>query len=132
MRQKSVIFPYSRDIFARMKWFRIFLCITLAVFFFASCENEQEPLVMTDCDPATPVTYTNSISKILTDNCLGCHHAGGAVPNLDTYVKASSSGEQIIVAVNHSAGIPMPQGGAKLDDATLKKFDCWKASGFKE
>src|SRR5687768_10947384 len=116
-----------------MNWVRFFLCITLGVFFFSSCENEQEPVLVKECDPAVPVTYSNSISQILSTNCLGCHFSGGNVPNLHNYAQVQAHAPRIIKAVNHQPGVlPMPQGSAKLDAATLKKFKCWEQQGFKE
>lgn len=133
MRQNSVIFRYSGDIFAGMKWFRLFLCIMLGVFFFSSCEIEKEPDVAQVCDPGNPVTYTNSISQIISNNCLKCHFSGGNVPNLHNFSAVHANSEKILKAVNHESGaLFMPQGASKLDANLLNKFRCWSEAGFKE
>ena len=116
-----------------MKWIRFVLCITLGVFFFSSCEREQEPVVVQDCDPAAPVTYTNSIADVLKTNCTSCHFSGGNQPNLHNYPQAQANAAKILKSVNHQSGaLPMPQGSTKLDANTLQKFKCWEQGGFKE
>ncbi len=93
---------------------------------------EKEPAVQ-KCDPANPVTYTNSISQIITNNCMGCHFFGGNVPNLHNYAAVQANSARILKAVNHESGsLPMPQGSSKLDASIMGKFTCWQEQGFKE
>ena len=95
---------------------------------------------VTDVYPFTPcnlnnVTYSGTISKIMTANCNSCHNAvtaGGSVITY-TYVglyKAAITDSLIMKAItNDPSVIPMPKGGSRLSDCDISKIRIWINAG---
>jgi hypothetical protein len=86
------------------------------------------------CDTSAAVTFSASISPILTAKCTGCH--GGTNPqagiNLSSYagVKAKVNDGRLWGAINHLAGFsPMPKNGSKLSDCEIAKIKKWMDAG---
>jgi len=81
------------------------------------------------CD-STNVTYTASISPIVSAWCIGCH--GGSNPanglSLETYsdVVASANSNRLMGALRHDTGYyPMPKGGEMLSACEINLFQKW-------
>ena len=112
-----------------------YFLFALVALSFSSCyyDNEEElyPSVIT-CDTIT-VTYSNSVVPILTASCNGCHSSSSAQGGiiLDTYAKASQYANSGLLygVISHTSGLPMPKGGAKIDDCSIAKIKKWAAAG---
>jgi hypothetical protein len=86
------------------------------------------------CDTSASVSFSSTITPILTAKCTGCH--GGTNPqagiNLTTYagVKAKINDGRFWGAINHQPGFsPMPKNGSKLPDCDLAKIKKWIDAG---
>lgn len=91
-----------------------------------------------DCT-GTIATYTGTVKNILDTKCAtsGCHSAtsNAAGITLSSYASAKSIAGQdkFLGSIQHKSGFDkMPQGGAKLDDATIKTLSCWVQNGTPE
>jgi hypothetical protein len=109
----------------------------VSIFAAAACSKDDDP-DPAECDGVTP-TYTADVKAILDTNCAvsGCHNAVTQADgkNLSTYAgaKVVSQLDEFLGAINHEAGyVPMPNGGAKLSDATIKTLTCWVENGSPE
>ncbi|MFN3939741.1 MAG: c-type cytochrome domain-containing protein [Chitinophagales bacterium] len=87
-----------------------------------------------ECDTTT-VTYSGTISGILTAYCTGCH--GGTSPSggisLTNYVSvaAAAADGSLYGSVNHDAGFAaMPLGSDKLSDCKVDQIRIWIESGY--
>jgi hypothetical protein len=85
------------------------------------------------CDVSN-VTFSGTISSILSTNCYGCH--AGNFPSggidLTSYADASAVAKdgRLHGAVNHLQGYePMPQNTSRLDDCTINKIEKWISDG---
>jgi hypothetical protein len=89
------------------------------------------------CDSAKNVTYSVTIDSIMTKHCYSCHSnasAGqmGAGIVLQGYsnLKARVSDKSLMDAITQNGKvIPMPLGGAKLDDCTISYIKKWINAG---
>ncbi len=86
-----------------------------------------------DCD-TTNVTYSETISNIITTYCLGCHGAtaSGGI-NLSTYegVADVAADGSLYGAVSHQPGYTaMPLGGSMLPDCDIEQIRIWVENGF--
>ncbi|MCC6459044.1 MAG: hypothetical protein IT260_01155 [Saprospiraceae bacterium] len=82
----------------------------------------------------TGVTYTNFVSGLMANQCVGCH--GGANPQgglkLTNYaeVKASGQSGKLYGSIAHQAGYSaMPQGGTALSTCFTNKIKAWVDAG---
>ncbi len=99
-------------------------------------DNEEAlyPQLSTGCDTAN-VTFSNTITTILSNNCYSCHsNATAAVAGnnirLENYADVKANLSAVIGSVNHSASFsPMPKNGGKLNSCTLSQLDKWNLSG---
>lgn len=85
------------------------------------------------CDTSN-VKYSTDIVPELVEHCKSCHLDGNDQGNvtLDTYdeVKKYVNNGQLLGSVRWDSGFPkMPEGGTKLDDCTVKKWEAWVAAG---
>ena len=103
------------------------LCVIIGI---SSCVKDSKPY---DCTGVAP-TYTTDIKAILDSKCVSCHNAtdleGGI--DLSTYAvsKVQSARDCFTGCVQHLAPYHnMPQGEAKMPDATIKKIYCWVQNG---
>ncbi|KAA3438815.1 c-type cytochrome domain-containing protein [Rufibacter hautae] len=118
------------------------LAFTLSVTLFAACKDDKEEEI-TPNNPNNPqpaqcdtnnVTYSSTVSGIISTNCLACHSAsqaeGGMI--LDTYarVKAVADNGKLIGVITHANGFPaMPKNGTKLSDCNIAKIQKWVSAG---
>ena len=116
----------------------IFPTAILILIFIASCYNDsQEALYPSEfavCDTAN-VTFSKTITSILSDNCWGCHSNATAAPygnkiRIETYADVKSQINAIISSINHTGTVhPMPHDGQKLRTCLLTQFDIWVREG---
>jgi mono/diheme cytochrome c family protein len=83
----------------------------------------------------TNITYSVTVTGVLTTNCYSCHSgnasAGGGI-KLDTYssLKAYVTNGQLINSINHTGGIPaMPLNAAQLSLCDINKIQAWINNG---
>lgn len=84
-------------------------------------------------DSCKNISYSNSISAIVSANCTGsCHNASNPSGNLmlttKTNVENAIKNNNLLGRIKN-VNNPMPQAGL-MPDSTIKKFDCWKAKGY--
>lgn len=99
-------------------------------------DNEEAlyPLAASDCD-TTNVSYSITVTGILSGSCLSCHSGTNAAVagnniRLDTYTDLSASLQAVQASINHKAGYsPMPKNGGKLNSCSLTQFDIWIRKG---
>jgi cytochrome c5 len=87
-----------------------------------------------DCGSPEP-TYANDIKLIIATNCINCHGEGGRggynFGDVNDVKRAGANGD-LVGVVKWSPGFKkMPARGAKLDDATIAKIECWVKGGMK-
>jgi len=103
----------------------LFLLILIHSCFY---DNEEAlyPQLSSQCDTSN-VTYTNSISTIMSSYCTNCHGAGASGGlDLRTYELVKANANTIYGSINHDNGfVAMPKGGSQLDDCTLLKVKAW-------
>jgi mono/diheme cytochrome c family protein len=75
---------------------------------------------------ASGPTYKGQIAKILKDNCVSCHTAGGTSPDLSTYDLAKAQGAASLKDIN--AGTMPP--GAPLAAADKAAFASWVSADY--
>ena len=134
--------------------FPVLIVIALGVFI-VGCYNDKADMVnpnaaLLGCD-TTGVTYSGTIAAIISDNnCNSCHASavargsGGNIV-LDTYTgtKVSALAGQLVPSVRQVATCttcvpaypsyePMPRGGSKIDDCSIKKIVAWVNQGCKQ
>lgn len=85
------------------------------------------------CD-TTSVSFSQDLQPIVNTYCKGCHSGGSPSGGLDlsTYngVKAVALNGKLYGAISWATGYQkMPQGGNKLDDCTIAKFNAWINAG---
>jgi hypothetical protein len=85
------------------------------------------------CDSSN-VTYSSTITKILTDNCVGCHGAGGSGGvTLTNYngVKTVVNNSKLWNSINHLSGATkaMPNSTTKLSSCNLRQIKIWIDAG---
>lgn len=95
-----------------------------------SCTKDKTLVTNTPCD-STPISYAADISPILINNqCVACH--GSFKPKLESYaqvVDAAKNGN-LLCSINWTGCRNMPNGGNKMPDSLLKKFDIWKCKNY--
>jgi hypothetical protein len=100
--------------------------IVMAVIFTTACAKKTA-VAASDCTGVTP-TYTTDIKPIIDANCLSCHNSGNKSGGYDlsNYNNCKSAKDKIVGSVQHASGFAaMPDGSAKLSDATIKIINCW-------
>jgi hypothetical protein len=111
---------------------------TLITLFCISCyyDNEENlyPEINTSCD-TTNVTFSGSISIMISNNCYSCHSNSTAANfgnniRLQDYSDVNAQSQRVLGSINHNSGFsPMPKGGAKLNDCLIKQFEIWVNNG---
>ncbi|WP_045688482.1 hypothetical protein [Hymenobacter sp. AT01-02] len=109
----------------------------LLMLFLSSCAYDKADEIAGPKVPCTTpdvVSYSASISPLLTQNCRSCHNSvlvTGSV-NLEDFSviqKYIRSGE-LMGNVKHLPGYnPMPQGGKKLSDCDIELLQKWVDAG---
>ncbi|WP_205502171.1 cytochrome c [Rufibacter psychrotolerans] len=117
------------------------LGLTLLLTGLSACKDDKEEEITPNnpnqqpqqCD-TNSVTYSGTVSGIISSNCLACHNAtqanGGMI--LDTYarVKQVADNGKLMGVITHASGFPaMPQGGPKLSDCNIAKIKKWVDAG---
>ncbi len=98
----------------------------------AACQKTA--VSTSDCTGTTP-TYLTNVKSILDSKCVSCHSTGNQSGGIDlsNYSSCKNAKDKIVGSVQHASGFSaMPQGGAKLDDATIKTINCWSQNGAPE
>ncbi len=117
-----------------------YLFLILMTLLITGCYYDSEeylfPEVNSACD-TTNVTYSGSIQPVLEQYCYQCHDNANA-PSFGSNIKLEDYSD-VAVHVNdgslygsiaHQSGYsPMPRGGGKLDECTIKLFDIWIEAG---
>ncbi len=86
-----------------------------------SCKN--------GCD-TTKFTYSSDISKIINNNCLGCHNTGTTKIGTYNELMIQVSNGKLLGTINHSQGfLPMPSVNVKLQSCEITKIKKWINSG---
>jgi hypothetical protein len=111
----------------------------LLLFSLSDCYYDSQeylyPSLDLQCD-TTNITYSVSVKKILTENCLACHSnasassSGGSV-KLENYadVKVAADNGKLLGSVMHSSGFSaMPKNGGSLSSCNLIIIQKWIAN----
>lgn len=99
-------------------------------------QGAQNLFCQADCDTLN-VTYSATIVPVLNTYCINCHsgnNPSGGI-NLGSYqgVSVVASDGRLGGAVQHQPGyVPMPLGGAMLNDCALAQVMIWINDGFPE
>lgn len=100
---------------------------------FIQCKHDT--LVTVPCSGPTP-TYTAMVKPVMDLHCAtaGCHSAlskkGGFDLSSHAGTVEAAADEAFIGSMEHNPDFPaMPQGAAKLDEATIEKIACWTKNG---
>ena len=104
--------------------------------FIQGCYYDDQDLLdpnRTVCDTAI-ITYSGTISPILTAYCSGCHSGANAPSGVrtDNYtsVKTIASNGKLLGTVTHSAGfVQMPKNSPKLNTCNIEKIRKWVTAG---
>jgi hypothetical protein len=103
-----------------------FLLLLLVYSCYYDNEETLYPQLSSQCDTSN-VTYTGSISTIMSSYCTSCHGSGasGGI-DLRTFEEVKAYADRIYGSMSHQSGYTaMPKGGSKLDDCTLLKVKVW-------
>ncbi len=102
----------------------------LAILIIASCSDEESTPSKDDNNgnDSITVSFSKDIKPIIDAKCIYCHKSTS--PQLSTYDQIAQNAERILGAIKHESGYkPMPQGGAKLADSLINKFEIWVSNG---
>jgi hypothetical protein len=110
----------------------------LFVVFIASCyyDNEEAlyPSYNTTCDTSN-VTFSGTITAILSSNCLSCHSNAAAASSgnnirLENYADLTTRATSVIGSIKHTGTFsPMPKNGGKIKACSITQFDIWIRKG---
>ena len=80
------------------------------------------------------ISFASDIAPVINLNCRTCHSGGTPAGGIDlssySGVQSVALNGRLVGAIDRLSGfVPMPQGGAKLDDCTIDKFKSWIADG---
>jgi uncharacterized membrane protein len=111
-----------------LKFYKTFL-LTILVVLISSCltnVDEEEVLDPDALDPCADITFSVDVKKIIDNNCITCHSAGGGQsPNLETYNGVSANADIIKSEV---VSKEMPIGGS-LTNEEIAAISCWVDAG---
>lgn len=108
--------------------------------FIASCSSDSEadvtePLPIDNNEPATAVTYTNTIEKMITEGCSNTNcHGGGKSPLLTNYeqIKTAFEATGTWSALGRIESGNMPKNGSQFSQTSIDKIKEWIANGYLE
>jgi hypothetical protein len=117
---------------------RLFLSLTTIIiflFFFVSCyyDNEEAlyPTISNACDTSN-VTFSVTITTILSNNCYSCHSNGnssfGGGIRLQNISDVMTNSARVVASIKQTGSFPMPPGG-KLGSCSITQFDIWIRNG---
>jgi cytochrome c5 len=103
----------------------------------SSCyyDNEEALYPGTSCDTASP-TYSQTISPIISSNCLGCH--SGSAPSagllLDTYanLKAAVQSKNLQDHLVQQNGFSLMPPAGMLSNCKIDQVNAWVQNGMPE
>ena len=105
------------------------LIITIGVFTILGCNSSKESEISKE---EVPVTYSNTIKKIVGNKCIGCHKGYGAGNlNLETYENVKLSAQKNLLNRINDTDYPMPKSGL-MSQKNRDAFQKWKDNGFAE
>lgn len=114
---------------------KYFVIILISIAILSGCYYDDPDLLdpnRTTCD-TTIVTYSGSVSPVLTAYCTGCHSGPNAANGIKLDARASVllvGNARLLGAINHSPGYsPMPKNATKLNDCSIAKIRIWLANG---
>jgi len=114
------------------------LSLLAAMFLFSCYYDNEEYLYSGGGGPAgcdtTNVTYSGTITPILSNNCNGCHNASfpfaGIITSNYTDLMVTVNNGRFWGSINHDSGYsPMPKNGSKLSNCNLLKIRKWLDDG---
>lgn len=119
-----------------MKAARYIFTLPVLILVMAGCYYDHANLVYPQANcVVSNVTYSSSVTGILTTNCYSCHSgtasAGGGI-QLDNYtsLKTYVSNGQLMNSINHTGGIPaMPLTGSQLSACDILVIQTWINNG---
>jgi hypothetical protein len=103
-----------------------FICITC----YYDNEEYLYPELNNACD-TTSVTFSGTISVILSNNCLSCHSNSTAANfgnniQLEDWVDVKSRNQAVLGSIKYESGFSrMPKSGAKLNNCLISQFTIW-------
>jgi hypothetical protein len=110
----------------------------LFALFLSTCyyDSEEYLFPQQSCD-TTGVSYSGTIKPLLESYCYRCHDnsnapQSGANIRLEDYsdVKIRVDDGSLTGSINHESSFsPMPKGGGKLDNCSLRLFGIWTEDG---
>lgn len=110
---------------------------TVVIFlsFFVSCYYDNEEVLYPSlmCD-TTNVTYNKTIAPLMNNYCTGCHSGstpGGSV-SLTNYGEVVTNEARITASIKQTGPYPMPKGGGKLNDCSIRQWDIWVSNQMPE
>lgn len=101
-------------------------------------EDELYPDDSTSCDTLN-VTFSGVVFPLIEDNCRSCH--SGSFPSgnvrLEDHATISAAGQitagtygSLYGTISHNSGnSPMPKGGSKLPDCSIRQVKLWIDAG---
>ena len=121
-----------------LKMKRLFLYLSTMIiltFFIVSCyyDNEEAlyPTITNTCDTSN-VTFSVTITAILSNNCYSCHSNGnssfGGGIRLQDITDVMTNSARVVAAIKQIGPYPMPPGG-KLGSCSITQFDIWVRNG---
>lgn len=108
-----------------------------AVFMITGCyyDNYEDlyQYLPDDCDTAS-VSWSLDIKPWVDNTCIICHDGVFQAPDLRTYEAVKANAQTMLNRISLEEGNPslMPQGGPKLDQCKIDKFDIWIQMGSPE
>jgi cytochrome c553 len=109
-------------VYNNLKFKKVFLILTLGVFFSSCLTNVDE---LEELDPCETITFSENVKSIIEANCVQCHGSGGNVPNLTTYSGISANASFVKAETSSRR---MPQGGSLTNDE-IAAIACWVDAG---
>ncbi len=104
--------------------------IASLIFSLTACNSSKVTEVSKE---EVPVTYSNTIKRIVANKCVGCHKVyGSGGLNLESYenVKNSAQNGHLLERINDEQR-PMPKAGL-MSQKNRDAFQKWKENGFAE
>jgi hypothetical protein len=110
----------------------------LSLLSLSSCYYDKEEILYpgTACDVSN-VTYSATVTGILSPHCYSCHNTanagavGGGI-SLDSYTKLLPyvTNGKLMGSINHAGGYsPMPKSATKLSSCDIQKIQAWVTAG---
>jgi hypothetical protein len=100
----------------------------------ACYKDNEQTMYPSNCN-TTNVTFSQTISPIINNNCVSCHSGGinasGGLnlTNYDEILVVVNNGK-LLGSIRHDAGFKeMPQGSSPLSDCSISQVDAWITQG---